>query len=206
VRNGERRGRRPPNRRCEPPWKRHRPVTERWIAMRLRIWGRLAAAVLGAAALAGSASAQALAPVVVPQQVVAQPAPGPTAPTVAIPGAPATLPPAAAASVPVAPAPGTTVVTGNGGCAPGGTSHRGFVMNATGGYLGTSCQLGQSCNNGCGSLRSDLGLVFGSCRSYFAPCGVTPFGHGGGSCNRPVIGPGATGPFNPCFYGSYLNH
>ncbi|HYH65414.1 MAG TPA: hypothetical protein VD866_12025 [Urbifossiella sp.] len=165
--------------------------------MRLRIWGRLAAAVLGAAALAGSASAQAPAPAFVPQQVVAQPAPGPTAPTVAIPGAPATLPPAAAASVPVAPAPGTTVVNG-------GTSHRGFVMNATGGYLGTSCGLGQPCNNGCGSLRSDLGLVFGSCRSFFAPCGPKAFGHGG--CNRPVLGSGPCGPFNPCVYDSYLNH
>ncbi|MFO0796296.1 MAG: hypothetical protein U0804_02400 [Gemmataceae bacterium] len=170
--------------------------------MRLRIWGRLAAAVVGAAALAGSASAQS--PVVVPQQVVAQPAPGPTAPTVAAPGS---LPPAAAASTPVAPAPGTTVVTGQGGCTncgPGGTAHRGFVMNATGGYVGTKCGYGQPCNNGCGSLRSDLGVVFGSCRSFFAPCGPKPLGHG--NCNHPVIGSGASAPFNPCNYDSYLNH
>jgi hypothetical protein len=180
--------------------------------MRSRIWGRLAAAVAGAAALAGSASAQtpARAPVVVPQQVVvAQPAPGPTAPTVAIPGAPATLPPAAA--VPVAPAPGATVVTGSGGCTncgpagSGGTAHRGFVMGATGGYLGTNCSYGQQCNNGCGSLRSDLGTVFGTCKSFFAPCGPRPFGlHG--SCNHPVLNPGPCGPFNPCVYDSYLNH
>ena len=168
--------------------------------MRLRIWGRLAAAVVGAAALAGSASAQAPAPVVVPQ-VVAQPAPGPTVPTVVVPRAPAALPPAAAAAVPTAPAPGTTYVAANGG----GTSHRGFVMNASGGYFGTSCGLGQQCNSGCGSFRSDLGLVFGSCRSFFAPCGPTLRGKHG-SCNHPVIGPGASGPFNPCQYDSYLNH
>lgn len=177
--------------------------------MRLRIWGRLAAAVLGAAALAGPASAQAPAPVVVPQQVVAQPAPGPTAPTVAVPGVPAALPPAAAAGVPVAPAPGTTVVAGNGGCtncgpAAGGTAHRGFLMNASGGYYGSSCRYGQSCNNGCGSFRSDLGVVFGSCKSFFAPCGPGAFGRG--TCNHPVLGSGPCGPFNPCHYDSYLNH
>ena len=172
--------------------------------MRLRIWGRLAAAVAGVAALAGSASAQTQnpAPVVVPRQVVAQPAPGPTTPTVAVPGAPAALPPAAAASVPVVPGPGTTVVTG--APAAGGTAHRGFLMNAGGGYYGTACRYGQPCNNGCGSLRSDLGMVFGSCKSFFGPCG--PGLAGRGTCNHPVIGSGPCGPFNPCVYDSYLNH
>ena len=196
--------------------------------MRLRIWGRLAAAAVGAAALAGSVSAQTPAPVVVPHQVVAQPAPGPTSPTVAAPGAlpsipvaaqpapvvvqpaPAAVPPAAVA--PVAPAPGPAVVAGNGGCSncgPGGTAHRGFVMNATGGYVGTACGYGHPCNNGCGSLRSDLGVVFGSCRSFFSPCGPGLHGvgkHGRGDCNIPVFGSGPCGPFNPCIYDSYLNH
>lgn len=189
--------------------------------MRLRIWSRLAAAAVAAGALAGSASAQtpARAPVVVPQQIVtAQPAPGPTAPTVppvaatpmALPGS-VGAPPAAAAATPVAPAPGATVVTGNGGCTncgPAGTSHRGFVMNATGGYLGTNCRLGQPCNNGCGSFRSDTAMLFGSCRSFFAPCGPAWGGkHGaGGTCNHPVLNGNTCGPFNPCVYDSYLNH
>lgn len=173
--------------------------------MRLRIWGRLTAAAVAATALVGSASAQtpARGPVVfTPQQVVAQPAPGPTAPTVpAVPSAP----PAAAAGTPVAPAPGATVVTGNGGCTNcgNGTANRGFVMSATGGYVGTACRFGMPCNNGCGSLRSDLGVVFGSCKSFFSPCG--PGLHGRG-CNHPVGGTGPCGPFNPCVYDSYLNH
>ncbi|MBN9523649.1 hypothetical protein J0H58_34915 [bacterium] len=184
--------------------------------MRLRIWGRLAVAAVGAAALAAPASAQT--PVVIPQQVVAQPAPGPTTPTVppvgatpmALPGT-AGGPPAAAAATPVPPAPGATVVTGNGGCTncgpTAGTSHRGFVMNASGGYFGTNCRSGAPCNNGCGSFRADAGMLFGSCRSFFSPCGASGlFGKHGGTCNNPVLNGGLSGPFNPCVYDSYLNH
>jgi hypothetical protein len=107
------------------------------------------------------------------------------------------------------------VVPGTGGCtncgpAAGGTAHRGFLMTASGGYFGTSCQFGQPCNNGCGSLRSDAGFVLGSCRQFFAPCGPTPCAGGlwgkHGSCNNPVLGRGACGPFNPCVYDSYANH
>jgi hypothetical protein len=206
------------------------PVTEKVLVMRQQIWRRLFAAVVGAVALAGSASAQQLfpvisTPVVAAQPPVAQPAPGPTAPTVALP--PAVLPqaPASASAATVAPAPGSTVVLGSGGCTtcgatgvhPIGTATRGFVMNSTGGYVGTRCQTGQNCNNGCGSLKADLGVVFGSCRSFFDPCGPRPLncglGHGfgvgcgrGGCCFTPVYGTGSCGPFNTCLYDSYLNH
>lgn len=179
--------------------------------MRLRFWGRLALAAVGAAALAGPASAQSPAPVVIPNRVVvAQPAPGPTVPTVPpAAGAPAALPPAASAATPVAPPAGATVVTGTGSCSNcgtgSGTAHRGFVMNVTGGYLGTNCRLGTPCNNGCGSARYDAAFVFGSCRTFFAPCGPNWAGKHG-SCNVPVLAGGASAPFNPCVYDSYLNH
>lgn len=146
-------------------------------------------------------------------------------------GAAAADPPAPAA--PAAPA----VVAGSGGCATGNcgggfagpgaaagghrrTGHRGFVMShannaAFGGYFTDSCPYGRGCNNGCGSLRSDAGFVFGSCRSFFAPCGpgLLDCGHGrgcgGGLFGKcPKDGPGVprSGPSDPCKYDSYLNH
>ncbi|MDB5313249.1 MAG: hypothetical protein JWO38_7451 [Gemmataceae bacterium] len=191
--------------------------------MRQRMWRSLFAAAVSVLALAGSASAQNQPPtlpvgpgpvrstaVPIPQvragnsAVTAQPATGPTALTV-----PSV--PAAAAGTPIAPTPGTVVVPGDGGCAscgtarPGATATRGFVMNTTGGYVGTDCQFGRRCNNGCGSLKSDLGFFFGPCRSFFDPCG--PRGLECGRCHTPVYGHGAmNGPFNPCVYDSYLNH
>lgn len=192
--------------------------------MRQGFWRRLVAAAVGAAALAGSASAEhPLSPVISSPVVIAQPAPGPTAPTV---GVPAPAPVVAVPQAPAAVAPAGPVVPTSGcaSCAaaahPVGTAARGFVMNVSGGYVGTSCQTGQNCNNGCGSLKSDLGVVFGSCRSFFAPCGPRPLscGHGGcggglcggglfSGCNHtPVYGTGPCGPFNPCIYDSYLNH
>lgn len=168
--------------------------------MRPQFWRRLMAAAVGAVALAGSAAAQQLSPVpraaADARTVVAQPAIGPTAPTVA-PGGVVY--------------PGDTVYAAPRGH---GTAARGFVMEASGGYYGTNCSTGQGCNNGCGSLKSDLGFALGNCRSYFAPCGPRPLDCGGfgacgggrGGCLTPVYGRGPCGPFNPCVYDSYLNH
>jgi hypothetical protein len=67
------------------------------------------------------------------------------------------------------------------------------------------------CANGCGSLKSDLGFFFGSCKSFFNPCGPIPCNGLGGSggCNKcgvyPYGKPYAT-PFNGCAYSSYQNH
>ena len=170
--------------------------------MMRQMWRRLFAAAVGAFALAGSAAAQN--PVTIPQAstVTAQPAMSPTVPSV----------PAAAAGAPVAPSKGAVVIQGDGGCAGGGcgsahpvaTAARGFVMNSTGGYVGTDCQFGRGCNNGCGSLKSDLGFFFGSCNSFFAPCGPGTLGcH---KCLTPVYGRGSCGPYNPCVYDSFMNH
>ena len=174
--------------------------------MRRQFCRRLFAAAVGVLALAGSVSAQnqtaapPLAPGVVvtvpPVETAAQPAPGPTVPSV-----PATV---AAAPVEAVPAAGPAVVHGSGGCTNCGTGRHGFVMSGGGGYFGSDCPTGHRCNNGCGSLRSDCGFIFGSCRSFFAPCG--PRGLGGHFQKTPVYGTGASGPFNPCIYDSYLNH
>jgi len=151
---------------------------------------RLFAAVVGLVAAAGAASAQSPQPSYV-VLVQAVPAPAPV-----IPG-------------PVAPAPGSVVVRGQGGCANCTTS-----VGAPGGPL-TFGQYGPGCQNGCGSLRSDAGFIFGSCKSFFAPCGPEPLGgcghggkHGGFGRNCPILAPNApygTG-YNGCCYDSYLNH
>ncbi len=65
------------------------------------------------------------------------------------------------------------------------------------------------CANGCGSVKSDLGFWFNSCKSFFNPCGPIPCG---GLCNGrtkcpayPYGHPYSTG-FNTCKYDSNLNH
>ena len=102
------------------------------------------------------------------------------------------VPPAAAAAVPLQPASGATVIRGDGGCNNCGTPARGFTMS---GAAGGNCQLGYPCQNGCGSLKSDLGFHFGSCKNFFAPCGVTPF-----------AAPWGQGFGCPRAYDSYSNH
>lgn len=201
--------------------------------MRLQNWRLLVAVAAGVVSLSGPVSAQNSNPTgglgstfpvapPVPQSmgaatVNAQPAPGPTAPTVP------SLP-AAAAGTPVPPSKGAVVVQGNGGCTNGGsttstgTGVRGFVMSASGGYYGTNCQTGLNCNNGCGSVRSDCAFMFGSCKTYFSPCGPLQ-GASGGSCGlfggcglfgkcfgNPVGGRSPCNPFNPCHYDSYASH
>ena len=66
------------------------------------------------------------------------------------------------------------------------------------------------CANGCGSYKSDFGFVFGSCKSFFNPCGPIPCGGGvGAGCQRcgkyPFGTPYGKG-YNTCVYDSYLNH
>lgn len=131
-------------------------------------------AALGALAVPGAASAQ---------QPQYYPAPQYPAPA-----------PAAAAATPLQPVSGTTVIRGQ-GCAtcPTGPTTRGYTMSA---IAGNGCQLGHTnCNGGCGSLKSDLGFHFGSCKNFFAPCGVTPF-----------AAPWGQGFGCPRAYDSYANH
>jgi hypothetical protein len=141
-----------------------------------RIWHRLFAAAAAAVVLAGTAAAQTPAPPVAapvaapaaqpvaPLPAVAQPAPGPVVPSV-----PATV-------APLAPGQGAVVVPGNGGVyAPNGTYNGGYFMSGP----GTPTRLGSG-PNGCGSCAQDAAFVFGSCRSFFAPCGGVSNGHGHG--------------------------
>jgi hypothetical protein len=171
--------------------------------MRQRICRRLFAAATVAIVLAGTASAQDRtgAPPTIPvaSPVGAEAAPGPTAPTV---------PAASAGAVVSIPESAPTSHYRS-----VGTAARGFVMESGGGYFCSSCQTGQECNSGCGSLKSDCKFVFGSCRSFFSPCGPSLGGRHGGlggrldNCRTPVYGTGSmNGPMNPCVYDSYLNH
>jgi hypothetical protein len=81
---------------------------------------------------------------------------------------------------------------------------------------------GTGCANGCGSFKGDLGFVFGSCKSYFTPCGPEPCGSGSGLggggrlCGKcgglfgprcpthPMGQPYNTG-IGPCQYWSYVD-
>jgi hypothetical protein len=124
---------------------------------------------------------------------------------------------------------GTVALPGNGGVytpngGHSGTYHGGYFM--TGGPVSTRLGGGP---NGCGSCGQDAAFVFGSCRSFFSPCGGMAagcggHGHGGkggcgghgnghglgfllrGGCINPVGGTGPAQGFNPCCYDSYLNH
>lgn len=159
--------------------------------MRQWMWRRVMAAAAGVLAVAGSASAQ-------------QPAALP-----AIPQAPAVIVYQPAQPAATAAPTGPVVVQGNGGCSNCGsansTASRGFVMSGGGGYYTNKCQFGQTCNNGCGSIHSNLKFTFGPCSSFFAPCG--PGFYGSKKCNgTPVYGHGPRVGHNLCNYDSYLNH
>lgn len=147
---------------------------------------RLFLAVLGMVAVAGVASAQ---------QPQYQPVQYPTAPS-------------AAAAAPISPASGTTVIKGNGGCSNCGptvaSTSRGFTMSKV---TGGNCVTGNHCQSGCGSLKSDLAFHFGSCKSFFAPCGPTLGSHFGGKCGTvPFATPWGQGFSCPRAYDSYANH
>ncbi|VTR95711.1 unnamed protein product [Gemmata massiliana] len=144
---------------------------------------KLFLAALGVFALASAATAQ---------QPQYQPAPR----------YPATVPSAAAAT-PLQPVSGTTVIQGSGGCTNCGTVGpvtRGFKMSS---ITGGNCQYGAPCQNGCGSVKSDLAFHFGSCKQFFSPCGPT-WGHGCGI--TPIAQPYGTGFGCPRAYDSYANH
>ena len=149
---------------------------------------RLLLAVFGVLAVSGVASAQ--------QPRYAPPIPVPT------------IAPGAVAATPVVPASGATVIKGDGCTNCGPTAKHGFKMS--GGH-GGGCQLGNSCQNGCGSVKSDLAFHFGSCKNFFSPCGPA-YGHGGlfGHGNKcpalPFAEPWGQGWTCPRAYDSYHNH
>lgn len=97
---------------------------------------------------------------------------------------------------PVVPASAATHVKGSGGCVGCGPAVQ------TGQY-------GPGQRNGCGSARADAGFVFGSCKSFFAPCGPAPcegLGRFRNPCpTHPFAKPFGSG-FNTCAYESYNNH
>lgn len=71
--------------------------------------------------------------------------------------------------------------------------------------------------NGCGGFKSDLGFIFGSCKSFFDPCGPVPCGADGkalgGRLNGRLLGGSRLHPFGSpynvgctgCSYDSFLN-
>src|SRR5580704_1774113 len=65
------------------------------------------------------------------------------------------------------------------------------------------------CANGCGSIKSDCGFIFGSCKSFLNPCRPIPCNGFGPACSKcrvfPYGKPYGNG-FNTCVYDSYLNH
>jgi hypothetical protein len=127
---------------------------------------RLFLSVLGVCAVAGVATAQ---------------QPQTQQPPIAAPA----YPPAAMASVPVQ---SGGLPSYNGGCIncsgpatfpslTGGAPARGIQM-----VTGGNCMLGYGCQNGCGSVKSDLAFQFGTCKQFFSPCGPSCAGglFGGG--------------------------
>jgi hypothetical protein len=123
---------------------------------------------------------------------------------------PARLQPTVAqnAGGPVTPAAGSVFVRGSGGCSscasPTGTAFgQGLAPIQYG-------QPGPACANGCGSFKSTCGFMFGSCKSFFNPCGPLPLGglrggHGGKCPTTPFGTPYGVG-YNACIYDTYLNH
>ncbi len=163
--------------------------------MRQRIWRQLISAAAGVLVLASLATAQQpTAPSLLPAIPQA-----PAGAIMPVPVRPVTLSPAAAAGNPIAPVGGSVRVPGE----PGKV--RTFVM-AGGGYC-SNCPLAQqSCSNGCGSIGSDATFVFGSCKSFFSPCGPNMGLGSKTKCGGAgVFGHGGTG-YNGCQYDSYLNH
>ena len=182
--------------------------------MRMRMWQQLLGLLAGVM-LASSALAQAPSklPPTTTAPVSVLPAPGPALQPSPAAAAAITVPPARDAVVFQPPTQCPTCGKsghGNGPVARMGTATRGFIMQSSGGYYGGApCDNGRQCNNGCGSVQSDLGFLFGSCRSFFAPCSpgsLNCAGCGRGKCATPVYGRGATNPYNPCVYDSNLNH
>jgi hypothetical protein len=110
---------------------------------------------------------------------------------------------------PVITAGGTNVVRGDGGCTncgPTTSGHRGFTMGAVQSVTGGKCMLSYPCQNGCGSVKSDLAFHFGSCKNFFSNCGPTCGGLFGHCPVQPFNAPFGTGWACPRQYDSYANH
>lgn len=156
-----------------------------------RMWRQMFAALAGVLVVAGLASAQAP----IPQQLPQSPIRGQY---VAIPGAPVAAPVAPT----VAPAGGQVFVRGSGGCNSCGSAS-----------TAVPCKTGNTCNNGCGSFKSDCAFMFGSCKKFFDPCGPVGNGCGNGHgrghgprCGVHPFGKPYSNGYNGCNYDSYLNH
>jgi hypothetical protein len=153
-----------------------------------RMWRHLFAALAGVLAVVGAASAQTPGQIIIPQ-----PQPSGESRLNAV-----------VAPAPIALAGGQTYVRGSGGCNGCGTPAP----------CATPCKTGRDCNNGCGSVKSDCNFMFGSCKSFFDPCGPSGNGHGrhggGGHGNRcgdwSFGAPYNTGNWTHCVYDSFLNH
>jgi hypothetical protein len=163
-----------------------------------RTYRRLLSALVGLLAVAGTAAAQTPAPRSLP----------PLPPLPAIPLAPEVTP--AAARADVRPTSGGYVSD----IAPPETVGRARVAMTN---LQAPIQYGQfgpGCANGCGSCKSTTGFIFGSCQSFFDPCGPIPAQ--GPRCGKAKFGCAPCGihpfgqpygkPYNGCVYDSYLNH
>jgi hypothetical protein len=120
--------------------------------------------------------------------------------------------PAAAAGAQLQPVSGTTIIRGNGGCTNCGTpatQHGPTIRNSftMANVHGGNCGLGAPCQNGCGSVKSDLAFHFGTCKQFFSPCGPTIGGLWKGPCpSAPMAQPFGTGWGCPRGYDSYANH
>jgi hypothetical protein len=147
-------------------------------------------AAFGVLALAGAASAQ--------QPRYAMP---PTQYPVVAPGT---------ATTPTITPTGAQVIRGDGGCTNCGPKASGYTMSSKGygiaGYACDKCMYGYPCQNGCGSLKSDLAFHFGTCKSFFDPCGPTHCGLLGHKCFGPFAQPWGQGWTCPRNYDTYMNH
>lgn len=132
-----------------------------------RMWRQLFAALAGVLAIISAASAQAPGQISIPQ-----PLPSGTARVQSI------VSPAQVAGAPITPAGGQIYVRGSGGCNGCGSAAP----------AATPCTTSNGCNNGCGSLKADCGFMFGSCKSFFNPCGPQPSGGGWGGAHGHLLG------------------
>jgi hypothetical protein len=167
------------------------------------MWRQLFAAVLGVAAVAGVSAAQ-------------SPPPRPLPPIVPV-AAPLAVPASHSGyAIPdVMPTSGGT----NAPATLAGNGIRGVLQQPAISYG----MPGPGCANGCGSAKHDAGFMFGSCKSYFDPCGPQPCGgsgtgrfrgghkcggglfHGGNCPDHPFGTPYGI-PHSHCKYDSWLNY
>jgi hypothetical protein len=151
------------------------------------MWRQLFVAAVAVLSLSGIASAQYPAPARGP---AVQPAPVP----------------AQAVTGQVTPVAGQIYMRGTGGCSSCG-SPQAVNQPATFGNYGPRDR------NGCGSVCADASFMFGSCKTFFDPCGGIGNGRGrgcggcmGGRCPLQPLGTPYGTKFSNCHYDSYLLH